>query len=90
MVSISIEKRSIGQTSIWYLSRLSILPMGRSKIQQLNITWQPDAYWLKAKQDPSRKSRGQLRVAIHLPTKPHHPRQQWRFLLPTQLGDTAL
>ena len=69
MDSISIEKRSIGQTSIWYLSRLSILPMGRSKIQQLNITWQPDAYWLKAKQDPSRKSSGQLRVAIHLPTK---------------------
>jgi hypothetical protein len=90
MVSISIEKRSIGQTSIWYLSRLSILPMGRSKIQQLNITWHPEDYWLKAKQDPSGKSSGQLRVAIHLPTKyspsplamagfsfgTHHPEQR--------------
>ena len=64
--------------------------MGRSKIQQLNITWHPGDYWLKAKQDPSGKSSGQLRVAIHLPTKyspsplamagfsfgTHHPEQR--------------
>ena len=32
----------------------------------------PDAYWLKAIQDPSGKSRGRfVVVAIHLPTEPH-------------------
>ena len=35
----------------------------------------PDAYWLKAIQDPSGKSRGLLViVAIHLPTE-HSPRR---------------
>ena len=32
----------------------------------------PDAYWLKAIQDPQGKSRGRYDVAIHFPTK-HSP-----------------
>ena len=41
-----------------------------------SLVGKPDAYWLKAIQDPQGKSRGRLViVAIHLPTK-YLPRQQ--------------